>query len=151
MSGTAIPWARLRDDEGSTLLLTIFYGFLGLVLVLAVVAATSLYLERKQLFTIADGAALAGAESFELDEVTVRDGVLSPELRPEEVRAAAAEYVSGLPQAGLESLSIDRATTDDGVSASVTLSAWWRPPVLTLVVPSGIRLDVTATARSVFR
>jgi hypothetical protein len=34
----------LEGEEGSTLLLTIFYGFLSLVLVFLVVAATSLYL-----------------------------------------------------------------------------------------------------------
>jgi hypothetical protein len=32
----------------------------------------------------------------------------------------------------------------------VSLSAWWRPPVLSLLVPEGMRIDVTAVARSVF-
>ena len=44
-------------ETGSTLLLTIFYCFLGLSIVLVVVSATTLYLERKRLFTVADGAA----------------------------------------------------------------------------------------------
>ena len=60
---------RMRDDEGSILPLTIFYGVLSLVLILLVVAATSLYIERKRLFTLADGAALVGAEAFPLDAV----------------------------------------------------------------------------------
>jgi len=39
--------------------------------------------------------------------------------------------------------------TVDGASATVQLSAYWRPPVVSLLVPKGIRLDVTAVARSV--
>ena len=50
--------AALAADEGSTLPLVIFFGFLGLLVVLLVTAATSLYLEKKRLFTLADGAAL---------------------------------------------------------------------------------------------
>ena len=36
-------------------------------------------------------------------------------------------------------------------SATVQLSAHWSPPVVSLLVPDGIRIDVTSTARSVFR
>ena len=50
----------IRVEDGSTLLLTIFYAALALVLILLVVAATSLYLERKRLYTLADGASLVG-------------------------------------------------------------------------------------------
>ncbi|MDQ1606126.1 MAG: hypothetical protein QOJ18_493, partial [Microbacteriaceae bacterium] len=38
----------------------------------------------------------------------------------------------------------------DGRSATVELSAYWRPPILSLLVPDGIRIDVTGVARSVF-
>ncbi|TFD29087.1 hypothetical protein E3T49_11095 [Cryobacterium cryoconiti] len=82
---------RAGGDDGSTLILTIFYGFLAMVLILIVVAATSLYLERKRLLTLADGAALAGAEAFNLGEVTVAGdgsgGVLRPALSSAEVWA----------------------------------------------------------------
>ena len=57
------------NDEGSTLPLIIFFGMLSMILVLIVVAASSLYLERKRLFTLADSAALVGAEAFELAAV----------------------------------------------------------------------------------
>ena len=43
-------------DEGSILPLILVYGMLGLALTLVVASATSLYLERKRLFTLADGA-----------------------------------------------------------------------------------------------
>ncbi|WP_181243222.1 hypothetical protein [Glaciihabitans tibetensis] len=41
------------------------------------------------------------------------------------------------------------AGTGEGATASVELSASWRPPVVSLLVPSGIRLEVTSTARAV--
>jgi uncharacterized membrane protein len=141
--------ADLSGETGSTLLLTIFYGFLGLVLVLLVVAATSLYLERKRLFTLADGAALAGAEAFELDRVAMTPDGPRPLLNSSEVTSAVSDYLALAPH-DFEGLAVERAETVDGRSATVQLSAYWRPPVVSLLVPDGIRIDVTAVARSVF-
>jgi hypothetical protein len=45
---------------------------------------------------------------------------------------------------------VTRATTVDGESATVTVSAVWHPPVVTVFVPDGMRIDATAVARSVF-
>lgn len=140
---------KLRDDDGSILPLTIFFGFLSLLLVLLVVAATSLYLERKRLFTLADGAALVGAEAFALDDVALTDSGYRPVLTSTDVAAAVTAYIAA-NGGDFSALAIDRAETLDGRSATVELSAYWRPPVLSLLVPEGLRLDVTAVARSVF-
>jgi uncharacterized membrane protein len=141
---------RLRDDDGSTLLLTIFYGFLGLVLILLVVAATSLYLERKRLFSLADGAALVGAEAFALDAVANTPRGPRPTLRSVDVADSVDAYLAAVPGTRLESLTVERAESVDGESATVELSAYWRPPLVSLLVPDGIRIDVTSVARSVF-
>lgn len=138
------------DERGSILPLTIFYAFLALVLVLLVVAATSLYLERKRLFTLADGAALVGAEAFELDDVSLTPDGPRATLDSADVAAAAAGYLATAPRSGFEALTLERADTVDGRSATVALSAYWRPPLLTVLVPEGIRIEVTAVARSVF-
>ncbi len=130
--------------------LTIFYGFLSLVLILMVVAATSLYLERKRLFTLADGAALVAAEAFELDNVELTADGPRATLDSADVAAAAAEYLELAPTSGFESLTLERAETVDGRSATIVLSSYWRPPLLTALIPEGIRIDVTAVARSVF-
>jgi hypothetical protein len=143
------PLHALRDERGSTLPLIAFYGFLSLVLILLVVAATSLYLERKRLFTLADGAALAGAEAFDLDEVSLTGAGPRPVLQTTNVAHAVTDYLGSAPH-DFESLGVDRAETVDGRSATVALSAHWRPPVLSLLVPDGFRIDVTAVARSVF-
>jgi hypothetical protein len=139
----------LAPDDGSTLPLTILYGMLSLVLVLLVVAATSLYLERKRLFTLADAAALVGAEAFDLDDVALTDAGFRPVLETPRVSAAVRDYIAANP-GDFENLAIERAETIDGRSATVSLSALWRPPVLSLLVPEGMRIDVTAVARSVF-
>ena len=118
----------IADEDGSTLLLTIFYGVLGLALVLVVVSATSLYLERKRLFTLADGAALAAAESWRLDDVRVEDGELVLDLDAESVRAAASDYL-GDASHPLRGLDLVRADSADGRSASVTLRAVWHAPI----------------------
>ncbi|GAB3133013.1 pilus assembly protein TadG-related protein [Marisediminicola antarctica] len=142
--------ASSTSDDGSILLLTIFYGFLCLVVVLLGASATSLYLERSRLFSLADGAALAGAESFALEDVTPTASGFRPTLDSAEVAAAVAEYLAVAPTTRFESLMVEQAETLDGRSATVTLSAWWRPPLLSLLVPEGLRLEVTAVGRSVF-
>lgn len=138
------------DDTGSTLPLTIFYGFLSLVLVLLVVSATSLYLERKRLFTLADGAALVGAEAFDLDEVRPSAGGFRPTLETPAVAAAVTDYLAVTPTADFTALAVERAESVDGRSATVALSAYWQPPLLSLLVPEGFRIEVTAVGRSVF-
>lgn len=143
--------AGRRRDEGSTLPLILVFGVVALVLVLVVAAATDLYLERKRLFTLADGAALVGAESFDLAGVRPASRGMRPELRSDEVRSAVAGYLAAEPADGFEALHLDAATTPDGRSAAVTLSATWRPPVLAPFIPHGLRISTTATARSVFR
>ncbi|OJX69297.1 MAG: hypothetical protein BGO94_12195 [Micrococcales bacterium 72-143] len=142
--------AALAADDGSILPLVAFFGFLGLVIVLLVTAATSLYLEKKRLFTVADGAALVGAESFELDAVRVTPDGPRPLLDDAGVASAVADYLAGNPAPDLEGLAVERAFTADGLSATVTVTSTWHPPVVTLFVPDGMRVEATATARSVF-
>ena len=73
-----------------------------------------------------------------------------PLLHPGEVRAAVSGYLGGNPIGAFESLRLEEATTVDGLSATVTVSSVWRPPVVTVFVPEGLRIEATATARSVF-
>ena len=139
----------VADEDGSTLLLTILYGVLGLALILVVVSATSLYLERKRLFTLADGAALAAAESWRLDDVRVEDGELVFDLDAESVRAAASDYL-GDASHPLRGLDLVRADSADGRSATVMLRAVWHAPIPSEFIPVTVPIEVTADARSVF-
>ena len=138
-----------RDDDGSTLLLTIGYCVLGLALILVVASATTLYLERKRLFTVADGAALAAAEAWQLDAVRVDGDRLSLELHDAEVRDAALAFLADATT-GPDDVELVRATSNDGRSATITLRSIWRAPIHTDLVPVEVPVEVTVTARSVF-
>ena len=137
------------DERGSTLLLTIFYGVLALALVFVVVSATSLYLERKRLFTLADAAALAAAESWRLEDVRVVGDRLAVDLADADVRAVASAYLDDAAHS-LRGLELVRATSADGLSATVTLRATWHAPIHSEFIPLTVPLEVTADARSVF-
>jgi uncharacterized membrane protein len=141
---------RWKSDAGSTLLLTIFYAALALALILVVVAVTSLYLERKRLFTLADGASLVGAEAFDVDSVQIEGQTPGPTLRSDDVADAVNDYLHTAPTQGFQSFQVVSATSADGRSATVELAAEWKPPLVTLFVPDGIRIEVTSVARSVF-
>ncbi|MET4099727.1 putative membrane protein [Agrococcus sp. UYP10] len=137
-----------REDDGSTLVLTVGFAALALALILAVTAATSLLIERRRLFTVADGAALAAAEAFALEQVRFDGDAAAPELADRAVDLAAAAWTVAAGS-GLAGLRVDAASAD-ARSATVTVSSAWRPPVVSLFLPDGIRLDVTSTARAVF-
>ncbi|PJJ62380.1 pilus assembly protein TadG-related protein [Compostimonas suwonensis] len=136
-------------EEGSTLPLVIAFTALCIAVILAVTAATSLYLERKRLFTLADGAALAAAESFGLDDVRTGGAGVLVQLRSDEVARVASEFVA-LQDSAVEGLTIVRAETVDGRSATVELAALWRPPVVSIFLPEGVPLSATSVARAVF-
>ncbi|MCT9820395.1 pilus assembly protein TadG-related protein [Microbacterium sp. W1N] len=143
MSTAPRPRAGAADDEGSVLLLTIGYAVLALVLVLVCVDATSLYLQQKRADAVADAAALAGADGFEL---RVDGGVPVARLTDADVRAQAEQMVAADGAA-----VVIAADTPDGVSARVTVETVWHPPVLTLFVPEGLTLQATATSRTALR
>lgn len=135
---------RLANEGGSILPLVAGLGALALALVLLVASATSLYLERKRLFTVADAAAVAAAESYELDT-----GSGGPELTDAAVDTAVRRHLEQSP-AGFEGLRLEQAEALDRSSATVTISALWHPPVVSVFVPDGIRVEVTAVGRTLY-
>jgi len=142
---------RVMRDDGSVLPLIFGFFAIALALVLVVTAATSLYLERSRLYTLADGAALAGADSFALDTAAVTaDGEVRPQLDGERVRQAASEYLHVAAAGRRTPVRLAWAGTPDGRSARVRLAEDWRPPLVSLFVPSGVHLEVQGSARPVF-
>ena len=133
--------ARAGDDEGSILPLVLGYALLALAMILVCTCATDLYIAQKRLDSLADAAALAGADGFTL--VIEGDGARA-ELTDAGVREQAAALVAALPG----DARLADATTPDGVSARVTVTATWHPPVLSPFVPDGVSLSATATSRT---
>ena len=140
---------RMKSAEGSTLLMVIFSVVLSLGVLLGTVSASSLYLERKRLFLVADGAALAASQSFALDSVVV--DVAAHTLR---YRLTSTDVVSAsrafLRTTDVRGIRLVAATSPDGVTAVVRLSSTWRPPVVGVFFPRGVPLEVTAQARGTF-
>lgn len=141
--------ALARDDAGSTLLLTIAYGALALALIVVVVGATALLVERRRLFTLADGAALHAAEAFALEQIAFDGEQPAPQLADAAVEQAAAEWLRIAPTE-LDEVALVHARSVDAQTAEVTVAAVWRPPIASLLLPDGVPLDVTVTARAVF-
>ena len=143
-------WSRLkREDEGSSLILIIFAGLIGLAVIVGTIAATSLYIERKRLFTVADGAALAAAEAFNLDDVQVVNGHARITLTDSAVRSETEHYLQMIPTSESDGVNVLSAVTKDGRSATVSLSKTWHPPVVSIFMPDGLNLEVSSTARTV--
>ncbi|WP_430592615.1 pilus assembly protein TadG-related protein [Humidisolicoccus flavus] len=140
--------SRWRSDEGSTLVLTLILAGLSLVLILIVAFATTLYIERKQLFTVADAAALAAAESFKPSSIDPAQSRPFPVLTNEQIVEAVEDWINRIP--GSDGIAIVQAGSRDGSTAEVTLRSTWFPPFLTFFAPRGIAIEVTATARVVF-
>lgn len=148
--------ARLREDDGQIMLLSIFYGLLALALVLVVVSVSAIYLERKQLLALADAVAADAADA--IDEGTYfhdgrpRDPSLP--LTDASVHQAAEDYLAAAPLGvvDFESLAIaDPTGTPNGTTAEVTLSAVVRPPLVTWVISpwrDGFVISVTASAEA---
>jgi uncharacterized membrane protein len=138
-----------KASDGSTLLMVIFSVVLAVGVLLGTVSASSLYLERKRLFVIADGAALAASQSFSLDGVVVDSTThtLRYSLTSSDVVSASRSFLRAAESRGIRLVA---ATSPDGVTAVVRLASTWRPPLVGVFFPAGIPIEVTAQARGTF-
>lgn len=130
----------MRDDDGTALLLTLGYALLAIALILVCADATSLYLARKRVDSVADAASLAGAYGFTIEVV---DGRPRARLEDDAVWEQAAEVVSVY-----DGMQLVDAGTPEGTSSRVTVRTTWRAPVFSLFVPDGVRIESTATSRT---
>lgn len=127
------------------------YVTLALLVTTVVIGISSVYLEHKRLLSLADGASLAAADSYTLGEVETQGGSSpSTTLNPARVRNVAADFVARSPASHrFDGLAVTGATgSPDGATAVVVLSAAVHPPVVNFLVPDGIRIEATSTARS---
>lgn len=145
-------------EAGNITLLSIAFGALALLLVTAVISATSVHLERKRLVTLADELALEAADA--LDLATFYRGEAPPPtsdgavpLTDADVRQAVEEYLTehrGIV-AQREGLVVTEAVSDDGRTARVSLAALARPPLISWITApwsDGITVRATASARA---
>ena len=137
-------------DDGQLMVLIIGYVLLALLLATVVTAASSVYIEHKKLLSLADGASVAAADSFTLGQLETTGGSPTAILTGARVRGAAADFLDRSSAfTRFSSLSIGPGTgSPDGATAVVVLSAAVHPPVVNFLVPDGIRIEASSTARS---
>lgn len=142
--------ARIKDETGQMMVMILGYVTVALLVTTVVIGISSVYLEHKRLLSLADGASLAAADSYTLGEVDTQRGSPSATLNPARVRNVAADFVSSSPAAQrFNGLAVTSATgSPDGATAVVVLTAAVHPPVVNFLVPDGIRIEATSTARS---
>lgn len=138
------------SEDGQITVMIIGYVALALLVATVVMGISSVYLEHKRLLSLADGASLAAADSYTLGEVASQGGSPSAVLNPARVRSVAADFVARSPaSARFDALAVGGATgTPDGSTAVVVLTAAVHPPVVNFLVPDGILIEATSTARS---
>ena len=131
-------------------MLIIGFVLLALLVATVVTAASSVYIEHKKLLSLADGASVAAADSFTLGQLENAGG------RPTAVLSGAGcaappstIWAATAPSTRFSGLAVAPATgSPDGSTAVVVLSAAVHPPVVNFLVPDGIRIEATSTARS---
>lgn len=139
------PLRAMADDEdGSILPLILGYMLLAVAVIFVCVCATDLYIAQKRLDSLADAAALAGADGFTLE---VAGESVHAELTDDGVREQADAVVAAVAQ----DARLVSAGTPDGVSARVTVASSWHPPLFSPFVPDGVPLEATATTRTALR
>ena len=144
------PRGASRTDDGQLMVLIIGYVLLALLLATVVTAASSVYIEHKKLLSLADGASVAAADSFTLGQLETAGGSPTAVLTGARVRSTAADFLDRSSAfTRFNSLSIGPGTgSPDGSTAVVVLSAAVHPPVVNILVPDGIRIEASSTARS---
>lgn len=112
---------RLVDDRGQTTVLTVGLCAVLITLMLVMLAVTTVAIQARRLQSLADGAALAGAEElgFRLDENP------TVVLSDDEVAASAGAYLSAV--GGQESVpglaDMEAGVAGDGATVIVRLEA----------------------------
>lgn len=141
---------RLGDDEGTVLLLIV--GLVAVVglLVAVVTDVTALYLQRRDLVSAADGAALAGAQAVDEETIYTQGLPTSGPLPLDEAaaRVAVHEYLS---EAGLDSRLLAVRVETTPTTVSVSLGTTYDLPVAntaTLGVAGSAQVSASATART---
>ncbi|GAA3281734.1 pilus assembly protein TadG-related protein [Paenarthrobacter aurescens] len=138
-----------EPQEGQITVLIVGFVLLALLLASVVMAASAVYLEHKKLLSLADGAALAAADSYTVGDMG-GGGAPSTTLVDARVMAATDSYLEASSASSRhDHLVIAGGTgSEPGGTAVVVLTAVVHPPVVSFLVPDGILIEAKATARS---
>lgn len=135
-------WSGLqRDERGSVLLLGIGMIVVGILAVAVAVDVSAAFLQRRALMSLGDSAALAGAQSIDLDSYYANGASIGTRLSPVAVASAARRQV-GIAR-GSDEIAIESITTD-GVTVRVRLSEQLRLPFFGSLRSDRVRIESSA-------
>lgn len=154
-SNAAALWRRLlgnprERDAGQTTIVLLGFTLVTLLLVITIMAITSVYIGERKLQSLADRASGAAADTFtDLDRTA--GAAPSPILTHDGVAGAASSYLGTVGAFDeVQQLSLGAPTgTPDGLTAQVTLNAVVHPPVVNYIIPAGVPITATGDARAV--
>ncbi|MDQ4503227.1 pilus assembly protein TadG-related protein [Sinomonas sp. ASV322] len=138
------------DESGQLTILIIGYAILCLLVAGVVTGVSAIHIEHKKLLSVADGAAQAAADSFTLADASQGEGPPAAALGTDRVRAVVNTYLAAdMAAAGFEGLAVEGTTgSPDARTAQVTLSAVARVPLVSMLMPDGVQIEATSTARA---
>ena len=139
---------RADGDRGSVLVLTIGFVVVLMVLLAVVVDSSKLFLSRRALASVADGAATAAAQQVDPAAVYLGGAGATLPLSPTGALAAATASVQqGASAAGLSGVTLSSVTVT-ATQVDVTVTGLVQLPLSSLVTGSSGAVLITVTARA---
>ncbi|WP_426003289.1 pilus assembly protein TadG-related protein [Paenarthrobacter sp. NyZ202] len=137
------------NEDGQISVLIVGYLVLVLLVAAVVMAVSAVYLEHKKLLSLADGAALAAADTYG-PEALQAAGAPALSLTGDKVRHAVQRYLEASQAVPLhDRLEIAPGTgSSSGGTAVVVLTSVAHPPLVSLLLPEGIVVEAKSSARS---
>lgn len=147
MTMVTLKWRS--GEEGQITVLIVGFVLLSLLLASVMMAASAVYLEQKKLLSLADGAALAAADSYTVGDMA-GGSIPSHSLVDARVLAATGSYLDASSAFSRhDHLAVAAGTgSEPGGTAVVVLTAVAHPPVVSFLLPDGILIEARSTARS---
>ena len=139
----------VQQDRGSVMLLGIGFVIVCLLAIAVVTDVSAAFLQRQSLMSMADAAALAGAQAIDRDAYYAGGASVGTRLNPALVRVAAARQLERSGASSTIPGLVVRQISTDGVDVFVSLSAPLRLPFFESVYPDSA--TVVAAARLDYR
>jgi Flp pilus assembly protein TadG len=147
---------RAASDDGTVMILTIFFALIVAAVITAVVDVSTVFLAQRQLQSTADGAALVAAQQADTSAVYAGNLGTTVPLLPTQVQATAVAYSldpSRIPHnCSASSYQVTLASVgEDGQTVTVTLACRVPLPFVGAIASlwsAGVPITETANAQA---
>lgn len=136
-------------DEGQTTILVLGLSVICLLLATVILAITAVNIEARRLLSAADGAATAAAGGF-IIELGPEGQNQQPILTDASAQSAVVQYLRAAGTGErLDDLAVQSVRViDGGQTVEVVLTATAHPPIVNMLIPAGVTVVGTSSART---